>query len=695
MSTALETAEADPAPAAPVRADRSRRRFVIAACVGSVVAALPAFWLLTNDWWGRYIGNRLQGPADYFDLQATAIMHGHLWLAKEPLGVEAFVHGGRAYTYFGLFPSLLRIPVLLVASRASGRLTVPSMMLAWVLLAVFTSLLVWRVRVMVRGDAVLRGGEAASLGALVASVLGGSVVAFVAASPWVYNEDLAWSMAITVATLFLLAGIAERPSGRRIVVLSVVMLAGNLSRSPTAWACVAGALGMALWFRLGRPGPERRRYALPLAVAALVPLVLGAAVSMAKFGSPMGFNFAEQVWTQQNAHRRAFLAANRGRGWNPTFLPTTLVTYFNPLGIRWQSLFPYVTLPTAPPAVLGGATFDRIYRTAAIPPAMPLLFLLSCWGVIGVFRRRAAAGAKLLRLPMAAALLAPCFVLVWGYIAPRFEADFLPLLAFGGAVGLVDLWARAGEAPLRRVALGTGVAALAVYGLVANTGIALTPTQQFNQIQAFNYVHAVKAWSDVTGHPLAGRVGHGATLPATAPADEIFVVGNCAGVYVSNGEDYSTVPSQDYERLVWDPVEYGPGFYNLFDVSFAGPAASSAVPVLTVGGDTVVIVPAGPGHIRVDLQDPVHPQTGKLLARPSAAGAHSLVVEVDPSMHHVVAFLDTVTVALDAPLYAAGPAGGAVVAHASAPGAPAPKVTPVPLPPPAMPLCHSLIASAR
>jgi hypothetical protein len=582
--------------------------------------------------------------------------------------------------------------VLLVAPGTSSYLTVPSMMLAWTVMATATALLIWRVRVMLRGDAVLGWGEATVLGALVAAVMGGSVVAFVMAGPWVYDEDLAWSMALTVLTLFLLTGIMQRPSGRRIVALGAVMIAGNLSRAPTAWACVAGALLVAGWFRLGKPDQDRRRWALPMLVAALVPLAVGGAVSMAKFGSPLGFNFAEQVWTQRNAHRRAFLAANGGRGWSPAFLPTTLATYFNPFGIHWQGVFPYFTLPTSAPTVVGGATFDRLYRTAGLPAAMPLLFLLSCWGAVSAFLRRAGEGARLLRPPMLAALLAPCFVLVWGYIAPRFEGDFMPLLVLGSAVGAVDIWRRVQGARVGRVVLATAVAVLVAYQLVANTGIALTPTEGFNQIQAYNYVSAVKAWSDATGHPLKGQVKQGPTLPTAAPADEIFIVGNCAGLYVSNGEDYSTVPSQQHERAVWDLAEYGPGYYNLFGLRFEGPATGASVPVLSVGGDTVAIRPDGPGHFRVVLADPVHPHAGKRIAVPAGNGSHSLIIEFDPSQHHVLAFFDTSTIALDAPLYASGPAGGEVTAHTVPAGTTFVAVTPVQLPPPAMPLCHSLLA---
>ena len=86
---------------------------------------------------------------------------GHLAIPKGAIGVEAFVHNGHEYTYFGPFPSLIRMPILALTHAYDARLTAPSMLVAWILTAAFCSLLVWRVRVMMRGamPARLAGGH--------------------------------------------------------------------------------------------------------------------------------------------------------------------------------------------------------------------------------------------------------------------------------------------------------------------------------------------------------------------------------------------------------------------------------------------------------------------------------------------------------------------------------------------------------
>ncbi len=54
--------------------------------------------------------------------------------------------------------------------------------------------------------------EATSFGLLATTIMGGSVFLILAATPYVFNEDLAWSICLTVGGLFALLGVLERPS---------------------------------------------------------------------------------------------------------------------------------------------------------------------------------------------------------------------------------------------------------------------------------------------------------------------------------------------------------------------------------------------------------------------------------------------------------------------------------------------------
>ena len=88
----------------------------------------------------------------------------------------------------------------------------------------------------------------------------------------------------------------------------------------------------------------------------------------------------DQVWTSVNAYRRKFLASNHNSEEGIAFIPSDALAYLRLDGLRFTSVFPFVTLPAGPATAVNGVLFDRRYRTASLPSSMPLLFLLSCWG---------------------------------------------------------------------------------------------------------------------------------------------------------------------------------------------------------------------------------------------------------------------------------------------------------------------------
>ena len=118
------------------------RRFTKAILVGLCVALVPYLWIL---WGGHLDPLRAYYPGNifstFYDTQARSLLNGSWNVPSGSLGIEGFVIHGRTYTYFGPFPALLRIPIFLYTTRLDGRLTAPSMLLAWIVTATFASLL--------------------------------------------------------------------------------------------------------------------------------------------------------------------------------------------------------------------------------------------------------------------------------------------------------------------------------------------------------------------------------------------------------------------------------------------------------------------------------------------------------------------------------------------------------------------------
>ena len=507
------------------RADDNVRRFTTAAIAGVGVVLIPYLWVSFALWEGPSLLRTSNGGYgdNFYDLQA-AILHGRLYLPNGSIGGEAFLHNGHQYMYFGLFPSLLRMPILLVTNSLDGRLTAISIFIAWLLTGLFSALLVWRVRILIRGSAILGRAEATTLGVFIATIMGGSVLVSLAANPYVYSEDFAWSVALTTGSFFALLGVLERPSSGRIVATAVLVLAAYNTRATTGLSCAIGALLVAAWFAVGREGAQNRRWWLPMLTIGLVPIMIGCAINYSKFGLLFGFKTSEQIAAQYFGGRERPPTV---KDFSLGYLPTTIQGYLRPIGVQIDDVFPYITMPQE---IRTNATVV-IDPTASLPASMPLMFLLGIWGTVCALMPRLPGRMSAIRLMLIAAAVGGGALLLFGYVIERYLADFLPYLILAGAVGVVDVWRRI-ERNQRstRTLVSAVIAILGLFSIAANFGIATSPTETWSSVQASNYIKFEKSMSDVTGHPLAahvtlgfdhprgGRLGVSCTLSGTAPS---------------------------------------------------------------------------------------------------------------------------------------------------------------------------------
>ena len=622
-------------------ADLSRRRFTAAAIIGAAVI-LPIFlWLQWDLWSGTLNPLRAVPYANFYDLQARALFHGHLYLPNGKMGIEAFVHDGHDYTYFGLFPSIIRMPILLVTSRLDGQMTAPSILAAWLLTALFSALMLWRLRILMRGESVVGRAEALSFGVLMATIMGGSVVLYLAATPFIYNEDFAWSVPLTVGSLFALLGVLERPTRGRLIASGVLILCANLNRSPAGWACSIAAIAIAGWFAFGRDQASNRRWVLPMLAVGIVPFLVSCVVTYAKFGIPVGLPMADQVWATVNAHRRYFLAANGGKAFSLAFLPSTLSAYFQPFGIRFGGLFPFISPPGAPAPWLGGAVLDQSYPTASFTDTSPLLLVLGCWGVVTAFRPRGIGQVRLTRIILLGAAAGAGGVLLWGYISQRYLGDLMPFFIIASGIALIDVWRRLEARPQRVKGLALGaVSAIGAYCIAANLAIAAFPVSQWSMAQSARFVSVEKSLSIDS---LASSVRRGSTLPYWAPAGQLFAIDNCSGLYLSTGNDTKNVPGQRLEHYTWMPVEQSPAFTHIIGFKFNRPVSdfSHAVTLMTYGKSRLALERSSvPGFVQLHLYN-----AGTSISWPSPIGwkfpipaslLHQqlqIVVTIDPNLN--------------------------------------------------------------
>jgi hypothetical protein len=159
------------------------------------------------------------------------------------------------------------------------------------------------------------------------------------------------------------------------------------------------------------------------------------------------------------------------------------------------------------------------------------------------------------RILFVAAAASAGAMLLYGTVYERFLGDFMPLLVLASAVGTIDIWRHLeGKRRSLRIIGPSALGVLALFGFVANMGIAITPQDDWTQTQTDHYIHAQQELSNITGHPQSRDVIKAENVSAQAPIGQLLIEGQCHELYVSDGEG-SAFP---YPNLVWLPVERSP-----------------------------------------------------------------------------------------------------------------------------------------
>ncbi len=659
-------------PAAPSPLAQARRSFTLATLAGAAAATLLFVWMLGS---GRWDLLQEQVFGNFFDIQARSLLHGHWDIPPHSIAFEGFRTGGKVYTYFGPWPSVLRMPVLALTSRLDGRLTQPSLVLALVVLLVFTGRLHWRVRRLVRGDATpVSRGEWLAVAAFTFAVGGGSIVLFLSSRAWVYHEATAWGVAWAVAGFDALVRFTLEPDGRRLALASLYASLGFLSRASVGSGPVI-ALGLVAAGQAVRSLPPglldrlrprrlssglagfmggfgiaggRRGRTLALLAATAVPVALYAGVNYAKFHSFFGLPLDRQIYSDFERSRQIVLAANHGSLFNVRYAATTMLQYLRPDMLGVDHLFPFANFPTRTATLVFDLPFDTVDRTASLPVVMPLFLVLTVVGAVAAFRRARGGGPDLrvVRAPLVGGLAAIATMVTIAFIAQRYLADFVPFLVVGSVVGLQALYGRAAADWRRRTprAVAAGLVALAVAGAWVSFALTLRYQRTYNppddalRAGLISFQESVSERLGLPGH----TVITGRTLPSRHGAEDLFIAGRCDALYWSDGDR-------------WFPVEQatGGGAHGL-RVEFARGAAGTREPVAATGdppgpgsGGGRVLVVAVAHHrgdrISLDVGSGVPGGRtewfeGTVIPRPE--GEHRLEVRLDPRLDRVDVLLD-------------------------------------------------------
>jgi hypothetical protein len=497
--------------------------------------------------------------SNFYDLQARAFLHGHMWVPTGSASIEGIVLRGRTYIYFGPFLALLRAPIIWVAPGATGHLAQASMVIAAITLVAGASWLAWNVRHAVLGSVPVGRPELIAQAVFSAALAGGSVVLYLAGSASVYFETELWGCALAVVALAAFLSYWRYPSRRAAALLSLSVLCGALTRLSIALGPVLlliVTLGIAGWraYRVRRVGggADDRGSVWILSLGTLATLVLPQWFNWARFGSLTSVPWSHQVISMADPAVGAFY-----RHHGPislTNLPSTLAWYLRPTALLTTGLFPFFSFTTHAD-VLNRSGFLAVGRSSSLPASMPLLSVLALIGfVIIVLGRRAATGmsatdTRALRWALVGALSSGITVLVFDTIANRYLADLLPLVALPALVAISwvaghwTLWP--GSA---RVITGVVAVVLLLVSTLANLSFGLQESFVFASSSGSNQRAGLLGWQLALHQALPiglpFPVSSGMAPPSGAVPDQLLVQPGCAGVY-------------QYNPPIWNSLEVG------------------------------------------------------------------------------------------------------------------------------------------
>jgi len=642
----------------------------MALAVGAASLLLFA-WFVTM---GRGDLTQTRRFADVFDLQARSILHGNLSVPDGSLAFEGFVIDGQTYAYFGIFPSLLRIPVFLLTDRFDGELTQVSMLAAYAVALWSVARVIERIHRLMRPDEAWTRTGLGVAGLLLVVMGIGSNLLFLSSSAWVYHEASLWGVAGVLASFAASLRFLERERLRTIVAAGLWAAVAWTSRGSVGLApsVVLGLLGLARltghrWLSVLAPPPtptldrqgmplsttgtwtRDRRTAAALLVAAVGGAIVFGAVNTAKFGSPTALPIDKQVGSETPwPGRAAAMEAYDGSLFSARLIPSVLAQTLRPDLVGPQRAWPFVGFRDAPPPTWGGVVFDTVDPSAGLTVTSPMLLVLTGVGSVAVFRRRRTgdgtehpdgrrSSAATLR-PFLLGGVAACYPpLTIAFIAQRYITDALPLLLVASAVGVavIDGWDpphRARGVVGRRRMLTAGLGVLAVVGVLMTAAVTWSYQRFLYPPDREALAAAVRtqvAVGRVVGSPPA--ITRYEKLPIPAPGPGLAVVGDCLALY------------RGFADGRWETVEVSAaGGDHRLRIDLRDASDDDPTAVLAVGDDAdhlvvAAVVDGTEARFQLHRNGNVSPP-GKAVEL--GGGEHHMEVEADPTRAWVRVLVD-------------------------------------------------------
>jgi hypothetical protein len=409
-----------------------------------LVVTLAATWLATYGTW------RLFQPEVFgcvYDAQAASFLQGRWDVPREVLRTEGFTRDGKWYSYFGVFPALLRVPLMLAMPEMAGRWSRLFVVCASMLTSGYALLILRTAR---KAFSLSESARRAVrwIDPLFVVLIGlGSTVIFLPSRSFPHHEAPAWGAAMALASFYhLLKYLAGDPPRKPIGHLSaaaIFAVCAFFSRPTIGGGPIAALLLLGFNALASRHGFSRRPAPAASRSAAMVPLC-AVALTMAAY---VGVNYARfrtlaegapLYLHEETARDPERMARTGGRLMHLSNVRTNLLNFALRFNLEFSPHFPWVFAPRTA-AVFPDAKIDSVEWFGSAIATMPLLCALSVLGIRSLRRPLTSSSDATPWIPMLGALAGAGALLPVNFISHRYVHDFLPWLVVSGAFGIHTL----------------------------------------------------------------------------------------------------------------------------------------------------------------------------------------------------------------------------------------------------------------
>jgi hypothetical protein len=466
------------------RKDSSAIRYHLVCRVGLavclIIAAAYYLLLLSN---GAF---SLFGPEKFdkvFGSMLLHMLHGEFYVDSDVIAYEAFTRNGHTYSYFGVFPALLRLAAMPFTDVARAELARVSCVTAVIL---FVALQL-RMLFIVHNSLPAASRIPEFLAVMVAATLLGGPQLYILGSAWIYHEPVLWAAVLAagfnlivikaafgagltisrLVWLSALAGLAinTRPSIGAALYVGTILLVAWSAWERQGWAYQGSPLvGRQIPFSMIIVGLLRdRRLWMPITVLGVLAVTAGI-VNFERWGNPFTFADYRYYYVAQYLRPNDFEVLrnygefNLGRIWIA--------------GLYYATGIPWFLKNTPPFAEFLNARFVGLEGPPLTPlVSNPLTILLAGVGLYRLWWKPdfTGRGLAILRLALLGNAVAVLLIFSAMFVALRYRFDLAPFMTLAALVGYRSVSLETGKASVHwRKRLRISAVALCIFGILGS-----------------------------------------------------------------------------------------------------------------------------------------------------------------------------------------------------------------------------------